>query len=139
MSARAHNLRMVEIVARGFKDLLPDMVFVGGATLALYLRDETPPTDSSVRPTYDVDCIVEVASRSDYQKLEKKIRTLGFRHAMAQGDPICRWIYSGVTVDVMPTDPQIIGFSNKWYKDGIAHAIEFTLPSGKQIRILSAG
>src|SRR5437867_1634865 len=114
MSAKNHNIQMVEIVASGLKDLLPDMVFVGGATVTLYLSEETTRYESSVRPTDDVDCVVEVASRSEYTKLEKRIRGLGFKHSVEQGAPLCRWICSGVTVDIMPTDPKILGFSNKW-------------------------
>ena len=108
---------MVEIVASGLKDLLPEMVFVGGATVTLYLSEENTKSESSVRPTDDVDCVIEVASRTEYTKLEKKIRSLGFKHSMEQGAPLCRWVYSGITVDIMPTDPKILGFSNKWYKE----------------------
>lgn len=137
MRARAHNVQMVEIVAAGLKDLLPEMVFVGGATASLYLPDDLASSDTAVRPTDDVDCVIEVASRSEYIKLEKRIRDLGFSHATEHGAPLCRWHYSGVTVDIMPTDPKIIGFSNRWYKDAIAAAEEFRLPSGKMIRIFT--
>jgi predicted nucleotidyltransferase len=137
VNAKKHNIQMIEIVASGFKDLLPDVVFVGGATITLYLFEQATASESSVRPTDDVDCVVEVASRSDYNKLEKKIRALGFRNSIEQGAPVCRWIYSGVTVDIMPADPKIIGFSNKWYKAGIENAVSLALPSGLEIRIFS--
>lgn len=128
---------MVEIVASGLKGLLSEMVFVGGATASLYLPERETKSESSVRPTDDVDCIVEIASRAEYNKFEKKLRDLGFKNSMEQGAPLCRWLYSGVTVDIMPTDPKIIGFSNKWYKGGIANAISYRLPSDLEIRIFS--
>src|SRR5690606_32971347 len=42
-----------------------------------------------------------------------------------------------LAVDFMPTDSKILGFSNKWYKDGIRNRVEFTLPSGTKIYALS--
>ncbi len=137
MNAKTHNIHMVEIVATGLKNLLPEMVFVGGATITLYLSEHTTKSESSVRPTDDVDCVVEVAGRSEYAKLEKKLRSLGFKHSTEARVPICRWTYSGVTVDIMPTDPKIIGFSNRWYESGIANAMPFKLPSGTEIRIFT--
>ncbi|NBX91636.1 MAG: hypothetical protein EB120_04620 [Proteobacteria bacterium] len=137
MSAKSHNIQMVEIIASGFRELLPEVVFIGGATTTLYLSDETTKYESSVRPTDDVDCVIEVASRTEYAKLEKKIRSLGFKHSTSPGAPLCRWTYSGVTVDIMPTNPEILGFSNKWYKSGMDESIPFTLPSKLSIRIFT--
>ncbi|MFK7824306.1 MAG: hypothetical protein AB8G05_09120 [Oligoflexales bacterium] len=37
----------------------------------------------------------------------------------------------------MPTDENIIGFSNKWYKEGIREAMDVKLPSGTVIKIFS--
>lgn len=56
---------------------------------------------------------------------------------MSIGVPICRKIYKGVTVDVMPTDESILGFTNKWYTDGITKPEMAVLPSGRKISILS--
>jgi predicted nucleotidyltransferase len=137
MSAKDHNIHMVEIVASGLKNLLPEIVFVGGATTALYLSEDSTKDPSGIRPTDDVDCVIEVTSRTEYTKLEEKIRALGFRHSVEQGAPLCRWIYSGVTVDIMPTDSKIIGFYNKWYKDGMKSAVDYELPSGLKIRIFT--
>jgi hypothetical protein len=43
-----------------------------------------------------------------------------------------------VTVDMMPTEPSILGFSNKWYREGILKATSVELPSRQQIRIFTA-
>ena len=50
---------------------------------------------------------------------------------------MCRWQYEDITVDVMPCDESVLGFSNRWYKPGIASSIPCQLPSGRQIRIFS--
>ncbi len=40
-------------------------------------------------------------------------------------------------MDVMPTDPAILGFSNRWYGEAIKQAVEVQLPSKKKISIFS--
>ncbi len=123
---------MVETVARGLAHLRTQVVFIGGAAMSLYIDD---PGSPSPRPTEDVDCVVEISTARDYYKLEGELRGLGFVNQAAKGSPLCRWTYQGVTVDVMPTDPAILGFSNAWYKSGVAHARQATLPSGTTISI----
>ncbi len=111
MVSRNPSIDMIEVVAGGLKELLDEVVFVGGATASLYIED---PAAIRVRPTDDVDCIIEIVNRKEYYKLESQIRELGFSHAIGEGNPICRWKFEGVTVDIMPIDPAILGFSNIW-------------------------
>jgi hypothetical protein len=51
---------------------------------------------------------------------------------------ICRWHYQGLEVDLMPSDPAILGFANRWYPLVIETAQTVTLPSGKTIRLITA-
>jgi predicted nucleotidyltransferase len=81
--------------------------------------------------------VIELASYSDYAKLEETLRRKGFANSTNPKAPICRWVVGGVTVDVMPTDARVIGFSNKWYKEGISEAVEVMLPSNTSIKIFS--
>jgi hypothetical protein len=46
------SLEMLEVIAGGLQDLLDEVVFVGGATVALYATDPAAP---EARPTDDVD------------------------------------------------------------------------------------
>lgn len=126
---------MLAAVARGLRDLNDKVVFVGGATVDLYITDSAaPPT----RVTDDVDCVIELASRLEYHRLEEQLRALGFSHPMDEaGAPICRWKFAGLTVDVMPTDPSVLGFSNRWYSEGIANAESAPLPNGPSIAIFT--
>lgn len=137
MSAKSHNIQMLEIVASGLKELLAQTVFVGGASTILYLNEKDGVSEASIRPTDDVDCVVEISSRADYRGLEEKLRSLGFKNSMEAGAPLCRWLYSGVIVDIMPTDASILGFSNKWYVPAIKKAVTVSLPSDTKIRIFS--
>jgi hypothetical protein len=118
------NLAMVKQVAELLGPLLPKVVFLGGAATGLLITDEAAP---EVRPTKDVDVIVEILSRSDYYKLEDTLRSLGFAQSMEEDAPLCRWMIGGIKVDVMPTDDKILGFSNKWYSPAIKNATELYL------------
>lgn len=106
------------------KDLNQDYVFVGGATVSLYATD---PVADMVRPTDDVDVIVELASYKGYTELEEKLLSIGFKNDITSG-VICRYKIRGITLDVMPTHPEAIGFSNIWYPEGIGNSVFLTNP-----------
>jgi hypothetical protein len=127
------SLEMLEVIAGGLQDLLDEVVFVGGATVALYATDPAAP---EARPTDDVDFVIEISSRLEYSRLEEKLRALVFVNDTSQSAPLCRWIYRGIKVDAMPTDPKILGFANRWCADAVANSTDFTLPSSRVIRIL---
>lgn len=130
----SRNVEMLGIVAKGLKGLKEKVVFVGGATIDLFVTDPAAP---GTRETDDVDCVVELARRIEYYALEEELRARGFMHSMEQGAPICRWKFCGIKVDVMPTQGTILGFSNRWYPAGMANADKIALPNGEHISILS--
>jgi predicted nucleotidyltransferase len=134
MPSEFRNLPRLMAVARALGSLRERVVFVGGATVNLY--STSGPRTPEPRITDDVDCLVEVAPRTAFPALEEELRGLGFVNDVASG-VICRWQYRGLTVDVMPTDPAILGFSNPWYPAGFAHAVPYALPDATAIRILS--
>lgn len=121
---------MLQTVASGLQELKEDVVFVGGAVAELYASD---PASSDIRPTKDVDYVVEFSTRSDYHRFEGNLRSKGFTNDTSSGAPICRWVYNGIKVDAMPTDPAILGFSNMWYTEGIENKISKVLPDGSEI------
>jgi hypothetical protein len=129
-----NSLEMLAHIAKGLGPLKDKVVFVGGSTVALYLTD---PGSATVRPTEDVDCVIQVLTRGQYYKLERELEKLGFRHVTEPGAPICRWSYKGLTTDIMPTEGTVLNFRNSWYTDGYEHAISVKLPGGEQIRIFS--
>jgi hypothetical protein len=130
-----NNIAMIEQVANALADLKDKVVFVGGSVAELYADF---PEISDIRPTVDVDCIVDiqVCTYFDYSKLEEKLRKLGFQDDMEENAPICRKIYKGIIVDFMPVNPDILGFSNRWYADGINNKISMPLSNGTSIYIL---
>jgi hypothetical protein len=118
----AGNLDKVGFVAQGLRELKDNIVFVGGSVAELYADN---PEISDIRPTLDVDCVVDIqiVTYSDYEKLEEKLRKLGFWNDTSENAPICRKIYKGIGVDFMPVNPDILGFSNRWYKGCLVKTI----------------
>jgi hypothetical protein len=131
----AGNIDKVRIVAQALDELKAQVVFVGGSVAELYADY---PEVSDIRPTIDVDCVVDlqISTYIDYSNLEEKLRKLGFSNDTSENAPICRKIYKGIIVDFMPVNPAILGFSNRWYKDGIANKTKFILPDETSIFIL---
>ncbi|GAA4000443.1 hypothetical protein GCM10022408_09410 [Hymenobacter fastidiosus] len=128
------NTVALQAVANALGSMRAEVVFVGGATIGLYGAAKISPES---RPTDDVDCIIELASYGDFAQLEESLRKKGFRNDAESGVQI-RWIWQEYTVDVMPTDERILGFSNQWYTSGIHTAVAYELPDGSSIRILDA-
>jgi hypothetical protein len=129
------NIEKVQFVAQRLGELKEQVVFVGGSVAELYADD---PEISDIRSTIDVDCVVdlEISTYIKYSKLEEKLRNLGFHNDTSENAPICRKICQGIIVDFMPVNPDILGFSNVWYKDGVENKIEKTLPNGTTVVIL---
>jgi hypothetical protein len=65
------NILMLQTVANGLGELKDEMIFVGGAVAELYADN---PAASEIRPTKDVDCVIEFSSRLQFARLEKKLR-----------------------------------------------------------------
>jgi hypothetical protein len=112
------NLPLLEAAVRLLHPLLDELVFVGGCATGLLITD---PAAEGIRPTKDVDTITEVASYAEYATLSEKLRALNLKEDTREGAPTCRWRYRDLTIDVMPTDERILGFSNRWYAPSLFH------------------
>jgi len=110
-------------------------VFVGGCATALLITDAAA---ADVRPTFDVDAIAEITSYAGYTEFSERLRKLGFQEDTREGAPLCRWRQQTTTLDVMPLDAKILGFSNSWYRPAMDHAEERELDQGLKIRLVTA-
>lgn len=127
------NLEMLELAFEHLRELRDEVVFVGGATIELWITDAAAP---DFRLTEDVDVVVEITSQQDYYRLEKRLRRLGFENDQESG-VICRFRSPGAgLLDVMPTNASILGFDNRWQAEAFSHAVEVELSSGQVIRAL---
>ena len=111
---------ILKIVAYGLKDLLPEVVFVGGITTFLHMGNNLAPAPTA---TDDVDLILEVTSLLEYEQLEKRLSKLGFKRNLSVPGQLCRFEFDSIKVDFMPINPKILGFSNSWYKQGFETSV----------------
>jgi predicted nucleotidyltransferase len=128
------NLALLEAVARQVRPLLDELVFVGGAVAELYF---TLPLLPRVRATRDVDAICAAATYGQYAALGRRLLALGFRQDLLHGDPVYRWRSQAGVLDLMPVDPDALGFSSPWYGYGLATAVSHELRPDLRIRILT--
>lgn len=104
---------------------------MGGATIALYIN---PATAMEVRPTDNVDVVMELATYGSYARLEVRLRETGFVNGQ-ESKVVCRYKVKGITVDIMPTDPAVIRFSNRWYWEGFEKAVLHPLTERESVYI----
>ena len=127
------NLIRIKAVYNALEDLQNKVVFVGGAIVSLYAKSKK----FEIRPTDDIDVIVEILNYKERMELEEKLRSIGFQHDI-YSSIICRYKIKGIIVDIMPTDDESIGFKNKWYSAGYKNAIDHKIDQRVTIKILNA-
>lgn len=101
--------------AKKLQPLIEEIAFVGGGILPTYLPKGF---DSAVRVTYDLDVVIKLAHYGKLEKLNERLKELGF-HPDRDSSVICRYTDKQILLDVMPTDTKVLGFSNRWYEDGL--------------------
>lgn len=139
MKASPEQLVALRTVAEHLGSLRDEVVFLGGMVTGLLVTDSGAPI---VRSTDDIDLIVEVSSTVQYQtELRDRLLARGFRES-AEDDVVCRWRLGRWIVDVMPTAPGVLGFSNPWYPHAMATSVTMELSPGAagplSIRVVSA-
>lgn len=129
------NLPYLRIIAEALGELREQMVFVGGAVAGLLVTD---PLAQAVRATRDVDAVIE-AGIAEFHHIEALVAARGFMRDVDSG-VICRWVHrdSGVLFDLMPVRPDVLGFSNRWYRYAMETAMPVELEPGLLIRLVSA-
>ncbi|PMD87991.1 hypothetical protein BWI97_25530 [Siphonobacter sp. BAB-5405] len=126
------NVTRIKAVHQALEELAGEVVFVGGATVSLY----TDRPAEEIRPTEDIDILIELAYYNEYAAVEEKLRKKGFANDTESG-VICRYKVQGIIVDVMPTSEAILGFSNRWYSDGFKLAMPVALDERITIQIFN--
>ena len=134
INTRDVNIQMITTVARRLGNLREKVVFVGGCATGLFITDPAMP---EVRVTKDVDVIIDIATRIEYSRLEADLRSKGFKNDISEDAPLCRWLVNGIKVDVMPTQEDILGFSNHWYLPAIENANYVQLEKELAIKLVT--
>lgn len=131
MNPYSNSQELLRFAANRLKSLLERIMFVGGSSTWLHITD---PASRPSRQTTDVDIVVEVA-RFEYNQFGNELRALGFAEDQSEGAPICRWRTEGLIVDVLPTNGDILGFTNRWYRAAMTRAREYPLEGIGTIRV----
>ncbi len=117
-----NNIVRIKVVHNALGDLRDEVVFVGGATVSLYVDRMA----EEVRPTEDIDIVVELWAHKDYAALDDRLRKMGFVNEKESG-VICRYIVKGIIVDVMTTGKDALTFTNVWYADGFKNTMDYQI------------
>src|SRR5581483_11450350 len=91
-----------------------------------------------VRGTTDVDVIAEIVTYADYVVFSERLRRAQFREDAGENALSCRWRNGGLTLDVLPWNEEVLGFTNIWYESAFRHASRVTLPGTHPIRMITA-
>ncbi len=129
------SIELLEQAASALGKMTDEVVFLGAATLVLWISDPAAPLP---RPTADVDVVVvEVTSLGGFYEMEEKLRRAGFRD---EETVLGRFLFgiNDAQLDVIPADAAILGFKNWWQRASLPSAVDRTLPSGKEISCLPA-
>lgn len=126
---RAALLSQLETVTSAMQEDAEQVVVVGGMAALFYT--------SAVRVTEDIDCMVSL-DRAGYYQLADRLRSRGFRESK---ELTCRWRYprpggEPLSLDLVPTDASLLGFSSRWYAEAFPHARTFALASGRLVRVI---
>ena len=79
------NLTRIKVVYDALEELGDQVIFVGGATVSLY----GDKVSGEIRPTDDVDILIELIDYNGYAGIEEKLRHKGFVNDWESG-VICR-------------------------------------------------
>ncbi|GAB1856813.1 hypothetical protein MHTCC0001_16490 [Flavobacteriaceae bacterium MHTCC 0001] len=108
------NQEIIQRVANALGELNNEVVYVGGATVSLYIND---PAANDIRPTKDIDISLKIASLTHLEEIRQKLVAKGFKQT-ADLDVICRFKLDDILIDVMGTKPIGWAPANPWFEKG---------------------
>jgi hypothetical protein len=126
------NTQQVRRAAIALGGLVNEVVFVGGLMVPFFITDRGL---HRMRPTDDVDVVVECRTRQAYHLFAQRLQSAGFRLDQTPGAPVCRYSTTdGLVLDAMPVAGEILGFDNRWYPLVMDTAVVVDLSNGITLR-----
>ena len=127
----SNRLLLLEKVGRALTDLRNKVVFIGGASMDLYVSDYAAIEN---RPSGVIDCIIGSLALPDYARWEQLLLARGFEQQEAAGDCRNLWTYQGIRLNVLVRERETLGYDFRWFDEGIFHAQSISLPGGLPIK-----
>lgn len=124
----------LEILAQGLGNAKERVVFSGGMLTAFYATDVYAPKHRSMG---EIECILNAPTMAEFLNWDRELRQKGFNPTYDPQPPVTEWEYQGITVDIYPSRPEIVRHPNRWFEEGVFHAVKHPLPSGICIRMMS--
>ena len=131
MKNNTANLEAIRKVASALDELNKQVIYVGGATVGLYIND---PAADEVRPTKDVDISLSLATLGELEHMRESLVQKGFRQT-SEDSVICRFRYDDVIVDVMNTKALGWAPANPWFAAGFDNRIKIEI-NGQHIQLM---
>lgn len=132
-SQRASAREAIATIGHALNGQSQLVMFVGGTVPALYPLEG----GMALRPTLDVDCVVDLATTAEYYAFVERLRALGFRECTDENAPLCRLVYADIRVDIVATSATGIGPTNRWYRDAFAEAAVHSLDRDIDVRAIT--
>ena len=129
------NLELLEWAMECLGPVADEIVLVGGCATGLLITD---PAAAPPRVTRDVDVIAAITNHAEYHATGDRLRKQGFTEDTSDEALICRWKSGDLTLDLIPTHPDLLGFGNAWFEAAYREANRTTLPSGRTLRHVTA-
>ncbi len=108
----------IKTVANVLADLNDKCIYVGGAVTGFYADDPLAPR---VRPTKDIDIVLEIASLLELEELRQELAERDI-HFAREENVICRFKHQNILIDVMATKEVGWAPANPWFKAGMRNA-----------------
>ncbi len=112
------------------RELLPQIVFTGGAVLPAYVTDKSAPLPRTGR---NLTVVADVAHQADWVNFQQNLGNLGFKQKTVTSNQLESWTNMAITLHITPSHLAISMGKSGWYEQGLFHA-QF-IPLDKQFRI----
>lgn len=132
VDARDSNIAMLQLVAESLGDMKKKVVFLGGTIIPFLLTRKVP---LDLRPSRDVDFIVDFDSKEELYEFEDELWEQGFKRVSTGA--VSKWKINDVSVDVLPAGP-VLDFNNKWCNEAMDHPRRANIGKGMVIDIMPA-
>lgn len=122
MTGEINTYRIKEL-ASALGELNEQVIYVGGATVGLYIND---PAAEDIRPTQDVDICLAIDTLSELEQIREELIRRGFVQT-SEDKVICRFRFKNTKVDVMNTKTVGWAPANPWFAAGFEHKLRVEL------------
>jgi hypothetical protein len=136
MKAPPHNLALLKRVVDALGAESRRVVVVGATAAATYALGPAAP---DIRVTDDVDLVVELITKAQYDTFINQLRVRGASRDVESSlnAPLCRYRIGNVLTDVMPVDAGPLGFTNRWYAEAVARSRSHEFGDGTSVRVIA--